>query len=147
MLVPLLLPVLLATRAAAAESTVYPVLNHNYRAGSMVVTQKGDTIGVRYVFTDRNRGTRTFTRYVLRGDRPAFVELRAVLADDQLGDVSRRIEIVGDSIRDARDGKTVTRPLRPRAYPVSGFSPFDQLMLVRYLLRQPAHKAPLSGDS
>jgi len=58
-----MLPFLLAV-ALATDSTVYPVLNHDRSAGTMVVVRRGDSVTVRWVFTDRNRGVRIETRYV-----------------------------------------------------------------------------------
>src|SRR4051794_24031723 len=90
---------LAAAAVISADSIVYPVLNHDRPAGAMVVTHTGDTIRVRYMFTDRNRGTRVEMREVLRGDTIVSLESRPVLADERAGDPTIRIELFGDSIR------------------------------------------------
>jgi hypothetical protein len=140
----MLLTLILVAGTVAADSTVYPVLNHDHRAGSMVVTRSGDTVAVRYVFTDRNRGTRSFARYVVRDGRDVFAEFRPVLADERLGDISNRYEIVGDSVRQWRAGQGVTTALPPGTYYAPGGTPFDHVLLIKYLLQQPQHAAVLS---
>src|SRR6185436_13743470 len=93
---------LLAAAAAtviAADSIVYPVLNHDRPAGTMVVTRNGDSVRVRYIFTDRNRGTRIETREVIRGNTLVSFESRPVLPDERAGDPTIRFELVGDSVR------------------------------------------------
>jgi len=57
-----MLLILLAATVAAADGTVYPVFNHERVAGSMIVKRSTDTVTVRYVFTDRNRGSRETLR-------------------------------------------------------------------------------------
>ena len=104
-----MLPLLLAAAIAANDSTVYPVLNHGRLAGSMIVVKRHDTVTVRYVFTDRNRGTRIETRSVMNGDAVRWFEERPVLANEQAGDPLARFEIVGDSLRQIRPARTTTR--------------------------------------
>lgn len=146
---PLLL-LALAARLAAADSTVYPVLNHDRVAGSMIVTRSGDTVSVRYVFTDRNRGTRTFTRYVSRNGTIVSTEMRPVLADERLGDPMFRLEVAGDSLR--RIAGTATRAnveaLKPDTYYGLGFTPYDEVLLAKYLLHRPNGSGPqAAGDT
>ncbi|HEV8216040.1 MAG TPA: amidohydrolase family protein [Gemmatimonadaceae bacterium] len=138
---------LLASTLAVADSTVYPVLNHDRPAGSMVVARKGDTTTVRFVFTDRNRGIRVFSRYVMRDGRILSIENRPVLPDDRLGEATFRLEIVGDSIRQWSSVRTTTDVIRRDVYYATGFSPFDQAMLARHLLRQPGHTTKLPGNA
>ena len=52
-----------AATTAAFDSTSYVVLNHGRRAGDMTVVTTGDSTVARWIFTDRNRGTRLETRY------------------------------------------------------------------------------------
>src|SRR3954464_11620622 len=96
----------LLAAAVAADSVVYPVLNHDRPAGTMVVTRNGDSVRVRYIFTDRNRGTRIEMREVLHGDAAISPESRSILPDDRTGDLINRIEIVGDSIRQTTAART-----------------------------------------
>src|SRR4029434_7701097 len=88
-----------AATLIAADSIVYPVLNHVRPAGTMVVTRNGDSVRVRYIFTDRNRGTRLEMREVVRKDAVVSLESRPVLADDRAGDPTIRIDMFVDSIR------------------------------------------------
>lgn len=90
---------LLAAALAASDSTVYPVLNHGRVAGAMTVVKKGDTVTIRYVFTDRNRGTRAEVRFGIRGDSLRWAESRTVLANDELGPLQLRLDVAGDSLR------------------------------------------------
>ncbi len=107
-----MITLLLAAALAADDSTVYPVLNHDRPAGSMVVARHGDTTIVRFVFTDRNRGTRLYSRYVTHDGRMLSIENRPILPDDRLGDPTFRFEILGDSIRQWTPART-TRPRSP----------------------------------
>ena len=142
-----MLTFLLAAATVAADSVVYPVLNHDRPAGTMVVTRNGDSVRVRYIFTDRNRGTRLEVREVVRGDAVVSLENRPVLADDRTGDPTFRVEIVGDSIRQTTPQRSTTEKVEPGVYYTATFTPFDQVRFARYLLRQPNHTAKVSGNS
>ena len=136
-----------ATTVVAADSVVYSVLNHDRPAGTMVVTRNGDSVRVRYIFTDRNRGTRLELREVIRGDAIVSLENRPVLADDRAGDPTFRIEIAGDSIRQTTPQRSSTEKIAPGVYYTATFTPFDQVRFARYLLRQPNHTAKVSANS
>src|SRR5437588_7264863 len=101
MLLSLALRLLLsgAVVTAPADSATFVVLNHGRIAGDMIVIKRGDSVVVRYVFVDRNRGTRIETRYHLDA-KGAIVagEARPVLADGRVGDPTQRYEITGDSL-------------------------------------------------
>ena len=142
-----MITLLLAATLAVADSTVYPVLNHDRPAGSMVITRSGDTTSVRYVFTDRNRGTRLFSRYVIRDGRILSIENRPVLADDRLGDPTFRLEMVGDSVRQWTPARSTAEMRKADVYYATGYSPFDQTMLARYLLAQPGRTAKLPSNA
>ena len=148
-----MIPVLLfgaafAAASIATDSIVYPVINHDRTAGSMVVTRTGDTITVRYVFTDRNRGTRNFVRYLMRGDQIVGAELRPVLPDDRLGDPSTRYELTKDSIRRWTPTSTSGEARRADTFYGLNATPYDVLLLARHLLRQPSRSARMvSGDT
>jgi len=142
-----MITLLLAATMAAADSTVYPVLNHDRAAGSMTVVHRGDTTTVRFVFTDRNRGSRFFSRYVIRDGRVLSVENRPVLADDRLGDPTSRLEIVGDSIRQWSPARTSSIALQRDVFYAIGFTPFDQVLLARHLLKQSGHTSKLAGNT
>lgn len=138
---------LLAAAVAAADSTVYPVLNHDRLAGSMIVRRNGDTTTVRFVFTDRNRGTRIFSRYIMRDGKVLSIENRPVLSDDRLGEPTFRLEIVGDSIRQWTPARATSDLLQRDVFYATGFSPFDQARLARHLLGQPGRTTKLPGGA
>ena len=142
-----MISLLLAAVVTVADSTVYPVLNHDRPAGSMVVRRNGDTTTVRFVFTDRNRGTRVFSRYVMRDGRIMSIESRPVLSDDRLGEPTFRLEVVGDSIRQWTPARTTSDLLQRDVFYATGFSPFDQATLARHLLRQPGYTTKLPGNA
>ncbi|MFN9308769.1 hypothetical protein, partial [Gemmatimonas sp.] len=55
-----------ATAAHAQPATQrWLVLNHGTDAGELVVTTRGDSATARWVYTDRQRGTRTEARYAM----------------------------------------------------------------------------------
>jgi imidazolonepropionase-like amidohydrolase len=138
---------LLFAVALATDSTVYPVLNHDRPAGSMVVVRHGDSVTVRWIFTDRNRGTRLETRYVLRDGRIVFSENRPILADDRSGEPASRLEVVGDSIRRWTPARTTTEAYHADLYYGSTFTPFEEAALARFLLRRPDHTTKLPGPT
>jgi len=138
---------LLFAVALATDSTVYPVLNHDRSAGSMVVVRHGDSVTVRWMFTDRNRGTRLETRYVFRDGRIVYSENRPVLADDRSGEPTSRLEVVGDSIRRWSPARTTTEAYHADIYYSSTFTPFDEVALARFLLRRPDHTTKLPGPT
>ncbi len=140
----MLIALLASALFASADSTVYPVYNHDRLAGSMVVTRSGDSVRVRYIFTDRNRGTRTEVRYAMRGDSAWFMEYRPVLGDGRAGEPAARLEIVGDSVRQWSPVRTTTEKLLPGTYYALNFTPFDQARLARHLLRAPERTLRLS---
>ena len=130
-----LLPLAAAAALAAADTTRYVVLNHDRPAGEMVVVRRGDSVTVRYVFVDRNRGTRLEHRYrVLRDGRVVGAESRPLDPEGRPGEPTDRFELVADSVRrSARGRDTVTRA-DPGTYQGISGTPFDQALLARYLL-------------
>ena len=138
------LPLLIV--ALAGDSVSYPVLNHDRVAGSMVVARHGDSVTVRYVFTDRNRGTRVETRYAIRDGRVVFTESHPVLADGRIGDATSRLEVTAESVRNWTPTKASAERRQPDVYYGAGFTPFDQVTLAKYLLHQPQHTTTLAGQ-
>jgi imidazolonepropionase-like amidohydrolase len=102
---------------------------------------------VRWIFTDRNRGTRLETRYVLRDGRIVFSENRPILADDRSGEPASRLEVVGDSIRRWTPARTTTEAYHADLYYGSTFTPFEEAALARFLLRRPDHTTKLPGPT
>jgi imidazolonepropionase-like amidohydrolase len=138
-----MLALLLAAAIAANDSTVYPVLNHGRLAGSMIVVKRHDTVTVRYVFTDRNRGTRIETRSAMNGDAVRWFEQRPVLANEQAGDPVFRLDVVGDSVRRFTPTRTVTEAIPRGTYLNVTATPLDQARIAAYLLRQEGGSAKL----
>ncbi|HSA57977.1 MAG TPA: hypothetical protein VLE53_19850, partial [Gemmatimonadaceae bacterium] len=86
--------------STAVDTTRYVVLNHGRPAGEMLVVQDGQSLVVRYYYTDRNRGARVETRYRLNA-RGVVVsgESRPLGADGRAGDPTERLEVGRDSVR------------------------------------------------
>lgn len=140
--------IILALSAPSPDSTIYPVYNHEREAGSMVVKRSGDTTTVRYVFTDRNRGSRLFVQYVDRAGKPVSREVRPILADETLGPVTRRLEFAGDSVRIINGRGTTTTALKSTSpYPMYE-TPYDDLLAAQHLLRKASRSDVMSnGDT
>jgi hypothetical protein len=84
--------------AGSQPTARHPVLNHGRVAGEMSLYRRGDTVTVRYVYVDRNRGQRVEARYVLgSGTRPVQGELRPLDQSGLAGDATVRYELSGDS--------------------------------------------------
>jgi imidazolonepropionase-like amidohydrolase len=141
----MILSLLTAAALAANDSTVYPVLNHGRVAGSMIVVHRGDTVTVRYVFTDRNRGARVVTRCVIRSDSLVHAESRPVLANEEAGEPTLRLDITGDSLRRTSGGRTTNEKVQPGVFYTLNATPFDQVRLAQHLLRQPGHQGTVVG--
>ena len=132
----------------AADTVTWIVDNHGRKAGEMTVVTSGDSLTVRWIFTDRNRGSRVETRYLLaRGGAPIRGEQRPVLADGTAGEVGERFEIVGDSVRLSIGTGNPAVSLRTAATFVGlrGGTPWEAAALAAHLLAQRDRTAPLSG--
>ncbi|MHB1070010.1 MAG: amidohydrolase family protein [Gemmatimonadaceae bacterium] len=146
----MLLPLLaLAASASAADTTRWIVSNHGREAGDLVVVRTADSAIVRWVFTDRNRGTRVEMRYQLnaKGDLVRG-EQRPVLMDGAAGAPTDGFEAGGDSVwYGLGNGMPRTALRRPAAayVTVRAGTPWEQAKLARYLLAQPARTAAVVG--
>ena len=139
----MLLTLALAT-ALAADSTVWTVDNHGRRAGDLTVVTRGDTVIARYVYTDRNRGGRVETRYLMRGGRPVMGESRPILPDGTAGAPTERFEVVGDSVRRTvgMGAPATTAVAADALVTLRTGTPLDQAALARHLLARPDRAAP-----
>jgi imidazolonepropionase-like amidohydrolase len=149
MLLPLV-ALLAAAHAApvAADTTTWIVDNHGRNAGEMTAVTAGDTLTVRWVYTDRNRGGRFQTRYLLARDgTPLRGEVRSMLADGGEGEVTERFEVAGDSVRlSVGTGAPATSARTPGMYVgLRGGTPWEAAALARHLLAQRDRTAPLAG--
>ena len=146
----MLLPLLaLAASAVATDTTRWIVSNHGREAGDLVVVRTADSAIVRWVFTDRNRGTRVEMRYQLnaKGDLVRG-EQRPVLMDGAAGAPTDGFEARADSVwYGLGNGMPRTALRRPSAayVTVRAGTPWEQAKLARYLLAQPARTAAVVG--
>ena len=146
----MLLPLLaLAASAVATDTTRWIVSNHGREAGDLVVVRTADSAIVRWVFTDRNRGTRVEMRYQLNA-RGELVrgEQRPVLMDGAAGAPTDGFEARADSVwYGLGNGMPRTALRRPSAayVTVRAGTPWEQAKLARYLLAQPARTAAVVG--
>ena len=142
-------------KPTAPDTIHYVVLNHGRDAGTLTVARSNDSLVVRYVYTDRNRGTRTESRYRL-GTAGAMVagESRPVLADGRAGDPVEHFEVSGDSARFtslAGGGRgTPAGPATMSAKADKGAwaglrntSPWEAAQLAKFLLAQPTRSGKL----
>jgi imidazolonepropionase-like amidohydrolase len=101
----------------------------------MTAATRGDSLVVRYLFRDRNRGTRVETRYQLdsRGGMVAG-ESRPVLPDGSVGEPTERFERRGDSLF----AGNVRREVANGAwYGLRSSTPWEQAQLARHILARP----------
>jgi imidazolonepropionase-like amidohydrolase len=137
----------LAASAFAADSTRWIVSNHGREAGDLVVVSAGDSTVERFIFTDRNRGTRLEARYRRDAKGETIVgELRPVLADGTAGEPMDRYEIDGDSVRYGTGTSRTAYKRDPAAYTgLRGGTPVEQAALSRWLLTQPKMSGRILG--
>ena len=150
-----------AAMMAASDTTTYVVLNHGRGAGGMVIVKAGDSTVVRWIFVDRNRGTRVETRYRYAADGHLLsAESRPIAASGQAGDPMEAFEVHGDSVRwvgsvgrggggggrggGGGGGAPGAVKMEPGAYlGLRGGSPFEQAALANFLLKQPQYSAKI----
>ncbi|MCC7003773.1 MAG: amidohydrolase family protein [Gemmatimonadaceae bacterium] len=138
-----------ATAQTAASSWI--VDNHGRTAGTMEVRRTRDSMIVRHIYTDRNRGGRVETRYALGPDGGVRGgEQRAVLPDGSAGPATERFEVVGDSVRFSF-GTAPTATIARTASSIVGLrggTPFEQAMVARTLLALPDRRGSMiaGGD-
>jgi Amidohydrolase family len=132
-----------ATSLSAQWTDTWVVMNHGRDAGSLTATHMGDSVTVRLIYTDRNRGGRVETRYRLAANRsPVTGEQRTILPDGNAGPPIERFELIGDSVRvTLGSGPSQTRPHGPGNYTgLRGGTPYEQAVLARHLLSRPQHR-------
>ncbi|MBM3907668.1 MAG: amidohydrolase family protein [Gemmatimonadetes bacterium] len=146
----MLLPLLaLAGALLPTDSTRWIVSNHGREAGDLVVVRTADSAIVRWVFTDRNRGTRVEMRYRLNANgEPVSGEQRPVLADGTAGTPTDGFEVGADSVWYGTPGSP--RRMAVKRNPTSyvgarGGTPWEQAALARFLLAQPSRAASVMG--
>lgn len=148
----MLLPALaLAAAALAADTTRWIVSNHGREAGDLVLVRSADSATVRWVFTDRNRGTRLEMRYKLgaRGEL-ASGEQRPVLADGTAGAPTDAYTASADSIwfgvGNGNGSRRVSVRRDSTAFLGARFAtPWEQARLAHFLLTQPKMSGSVAG--
>ncbi|MBK8059474.1 MAG: amidohydrolase family protein [Gemmatimonadetes bacterium] len=150
---PLLALLLLAVAPPlpARDSTEFIVWNHGRRAGEMQLVVTGDSVAVRYLHIDRQRGPKVEGYYRLNDGRPVWGEVRSGGAQAAAADISgkpialqsRFFELRGAALRSWSDGDTTSTPAPAGAWflpPIT--TPYDDAALAAWLLRQPQRSAP-----
>lgn len=128
-----------------ADSLSYTVINHGRPVGEMHVLTFRDSTIVRYRYVDRNRGPRVATTYRF-SSRGAITRMQArglgtdffqtAVGEQFSTDATlSRWKSFSDSGEIARNDRAFYRALTP--------TPFDNLALARYLLRQESKSSPL----
>ncbi len=141
--------VALAASAITTDTTRWIVSNHGREAGDLVVVRSPDSVVVRWVFTDRNRGTRLEMRYGLNAKGELVRgEQRPVLADGTSGAPTDAYEVGTDSVWYGLTNSVprVAVKRSPAAYvSARGGTPWEQASLARFLLVQPSRTASVLG--
>ncbi|MCC6928375.1 MAG: amidohydrolase family protein [Gemmatimonadaceae bacterium] len=160
-LVPLAL-FLAALPPQARDSLDFIVWNHGRRAGEMQIVRTSgvpgapsaygtspsadESVAVRYLHIDRQRGPRIEATYRLRDGRPVWGELRSGGAQAASVDIAGKpiplaasFFALGDGVvRSWSEGDTTVTPAPPGAwYRPSVITPYDDAALAAWLLRQP----------
>jgi imidazolonepropionase-like amidohydrolase len=146
----MLLPLLALVGALVpADTTRWIVSNHGREAGDLVLVRTADSAVVRWVFTDRNRGTRVEMRYQLNGKGEVVRgEQRPVLGDGTSGAATDGFEVGADSVwYGLTNGVPRTAAKRTAGAYVGarGGTPWEQAALARFLIARPGHAAPVMG--
>ena len=132
-----------------ADTARWIVSNHGRETGDLVVVRTADSAIVRWVFTDRNRGTRVEMRYQ-RDDTGALVrgERRPVLTDGSAGAPTDAFEVGADSVWYGLTNGVPRSAVKrnPAAFVgARAGTPWEQAALARFLLAQPGRTAPVTG--
>jgi len=114
----------------------------------MHISTSGDSTVVRYRHQDRQRGPRFETVYRRAASgRLLSMETRSVTPEGKLGDVTQRVDFLGDSVRAiASSDTTCLRGDATSYYVLDTTSPYDNAQLARYLLARPQRTAKLLPD-
>ncbi len=135
----------------ARDSTDFIVWNHGRRAGEMQLVVTGDSVAVRYLHIDRQRGPKVEGYYRLNNGRPVWGEVRSGGAQAAAADISGKpiplqssfFEVRGNVVRTWSDGDTTSTTGPVGAWFLAPTTtPFDDAALAAWLLRQPQRSAP-----
>lgn len=128
------------------DSLAYVVLNHGRPVGEMHVVTASDSAVVRFQYIDRNRGPRVETRYRFARDGAlTSMESRGLGTDffqtPQSESFTRSADGVAIWVSKADSGRT--RETNAALYRARSPTPYDDALLARYALLQPAQTAPV----
>ncbi len=132
---------------AASDSSRWIVSNHGREAGDLVVTTRGDSVIARWLFTDRNRGTRLEARYKVDAKGlPVGGEMRPVNLDGSTGDITDAFTSTKDSVR---QGTTTLMRATARTngdwLALRGETPWSQALLAKQLLATKGKSLKIAG--
>ena len=130
----------------AQSAPTWIVDNHGRRAGDLTITQRGDTVVARWLYTDRNRGGRVETRTLRAPDGTIrFAEQRAIDAEGRAAALVQRVELAGDAVRltDAAGTSRMVARAPDALIALRVGTPLDAAELARTLLTRPEGRGTL----
>ncbi|MGE3617348.1 MAG: amidohydrolase family protein [Gemmatimonadales bacterium] len=146
-----LLPLAGGVLRSAPDPARWLVDNHGRVAGELTAVRTGDSVVVRFIYTDRNRGARVETRYRLGPNgQPVGGSLARIGPDGVAGRPTEAFRIAGDSVHfEVENGvRTAASAARVEAGAWVGFStggtPWEEAALARHLLAAPGLAAPVA---
>lgn len=136
--------------ALAADTLVYPVLNHGRPAGEMRVVHDADSVVVTYAHIDRNRGRWVQSRYTVDASgRLVAGESRPMTRSGEVSAATDRYRFDGDSVRFQRGNSERALARNGGFYPLNNATAWDQAASVRHLLASGGQRGrilPGSGE-
>ncbi len=142
LLLALFLPALAS--AQTPDTTSYVVWNHGRPAGEMRVVTTADSATVRFRYQDRQRGPRIETRYRFGANGVVLgLDVRGLNAQMFPNESGESYTREGDGARWAGDDSGRVATVGNAFYVAGATSPYDDALLARHLLAQPAQSAKL----
>jgi imidazolonepropionase-like amidohydrolase len=136
------------TVAAAADTTIYPVMNHGLPAGEMRVVTDGDSIVITYSHVDRQRGRWVQTRYGTVDGRVMRGETRPMTRTGEVSPAQEQFEFVGDSVRIRRgNGAPRTIARGDGVLALGNATAWEQAWMVREMLGRGQRSATMLGTA
>jgi imidazolonepropionase-like amidohydrolase len=139
-----MLLVLTLSLAAAADTLVYPVLNHGKPRGEMRVVSDADSVVITYGHIDRNRGRWVQNRYTVdAAGRIVAAEARPMTRDGEVSAATERYRVHGDSVTVTRGTITRGMPRGTGYVALNNATAYDLAATVRHLMAAPGQEANL----
>jgi hypothetical protein len=137
-----MLLVLTLSLAAAADTLVYPVLNHGKPRGEMRVVSDADSVVITYGHIDRNRGRWVQNRYTVdAAGRIVAAEARPMTRDGEVSAATERYRVHGDSVTVTRGTITRGMPRGTGYVALNNATAYDLAATVRHLMAAPGQEA------